>query len=236
MRGYAYSEEVNDPEVVTACYKYVKNASDTFHQLVMLWLQANDGDGTKKINPATPRVKLLLDNFHAKLKPKLERYHRKALLTPDERSGVSVTTKAKSLISDASSSLLSKRTKTSMSEASQEKMATMERNHLKAMKEMKDQLVALRVAHDKILKTNEIAENDGEKLKSALADVQNTAEKEKRELMKKHVEEKEAMMKEQEETKNQSRALEDQYGKLEREMRLSRDKMDLKKQEEIDKV
>ena len=44
----------------------------------MLWLQENDKDGLKKANPATPRIKVLLDNLHVKLKPKLDRYYGKA--------------------------------------------------------------------------------------------------------------------------------------------------------------
>ena len=69
MKSYAYSDEANDPEIVNAVYEYIKNAQEVYVQSLMLWLQENDGESTKKVHPATPRIKLLHENVYEKCSP-----------------------------------------------------------------------------------------------------------------------------------------------------------------------
>ena len=123
-----------------------------------------------------------------------------------------------------------------MSAASQEKIAQMERNHKKAMEEMNEKLVTLQVAHDNVMQIQQQNANENEKLKSEFANAQNVAAEERRELMKKHVDETEEMMKNLEAIQQHSRELEEEYGKLQKDMRLSRDMIHIKKQEEIDEI
>ena len=230
MKSYAYSVEENDPDVVNAVYEYIHNAQEVYLRSLMLWLQENDKDGLKKANPATPRIKVLLDNLHVKLKPKLDRYYGKALKCPEERSERSVSTNS------SRTSLSRKSTRHTVSETSREILSRMERDHKKALADMESRYVTLKIAHDEMLQNQVKVSNDEAKLKSQLIAVQDAAAQEKRDLMQRHMEEKQELMRDESKAKQHSLDMERQYGLLQQEMRVTRDRIYLQKQAEIDQI
>ena len=112
MRSYAYSLEANNPEVINAVHGYIKNAQHVYLNSLMMWLQNNEEESITK-----PRIQKLLENFHDKIEPRLERYYKKALISPDQRSNKSLSTNASSTSSTSSRSKLGR----PMSQASQQK-------------------------------------------------------------------------------------------------------------------
>ena len=129
LREYAYSDEVNDHQVVKAIFDYIMKAHGVYVSTLYSWIEEatkKERDGTSIA--ALPRVRKLLSTYDPLVKDKLKRYHDFAIMDPVERTNALLIRSA----SDAKSRLTGE---------SQDAIDELLRKHSEEVASISDQLV-----------------------------------------------------------------------------------------------